>query len=437
MPTIPNKLANARDIDLPKGTRDAIFFTDKLIAAQLFKADANLPSGFGLRLRRGSGGRTIRNWIIQYRQHGRARRVIIGSADTVTAAQALERARKLHAEVELGGDPQADKHERREKDALNLRSIINQFLEYKKTTTVKQETLRLTEHYLFGPLGSRAKGLGMKPYLSGLHNVPVDQITRKDLAARLLAVAKTSGASTAILLRSSLSQLFSWAMTMGLIEVNPVVGAFKPERPASRDRVLDNAELAAIWKSVDEFDYGKVVRLLILTGCRRSEIAGMRWSEFNDDMSTWTLPKERAKNGTALTLPVTPLMAEIIKSVLHRDGFDVLFGRRHAGFTGWSVSKQMIDEKLGLKEWVLHDIRRSVATGLSKLGVQPHVIEAMLNHQSGSKAGVAGVYNRNPYEREVNQAMLMWSDHISNLIKGGERKVESIDVARKRRTAHA
>ena len=82
-------------------------------------------------------------------------------------------------------------------------------------------------------------------------------------------------------------------------------------------------------------------------------------------------------------------------------------------------------------------IRRSVATGLSKLGVQPHVIEAMLNHQSGSKAGVAGVYNRNPYEREVNQAMLMWSDHISNLIKGGERKVESIDVARKRRTAHA
>ena len=158
MPTIPNKLANARDIDLPKGTRDAIFFTDKLIAAQLFKADANLPSGFGLRLRRGSGGRTIRNWIIQYRQHGRARRVIIGSADTVTAAQALERARKLHAEVELGGDPQADKHERREKDALNLRSIINQFLEYKKTTTVKQETLRLTEHYLFGPLGSRAKG---------------------------------------------------------------------------------------------------------------------------------------------------------------------------------------------------------------------------------------------------------------------------------------
>jgi integrase len=413
---------NVRDVVLPEGKNDDLMFSDRLIATGLFKPGTHLPKGFCLRVRRSRRGDLIRNWIVQYRSKGRLRRLIIGQ-HTMTPSRALKKAEQVRGNVLEGKDPQGEKVERREKDTVTLRSIITQFLEYKKTTNMKAGSLWILEHYLLGPCGSRAKAQGMKPHLHGLHNTAADQITQKDVAARLLHVAKHHGTQTAIGLRSALSGMFSWAMTMGLLDANPVIGAFRPEKPEARDRVLDDSELRAIWKGVDEFDHGRVVRLLMLTACRRSEIAGMRWSEFDDPTTptTWTLPKERSKTGKPHTLPITPLMAEIIKSIPHRNGVDFLFGK--GGFTIWSERKEALDERLNLPAWTYHDIRRSVATGMSKLGVQPHVIEAALNHQSGSKAGVAGIYNRNHYEREVRDAMLRWSDHINTLIKGGKPKI--------------
>jgi integrase len=403
------KLRTAKNINLAEGRSDDILFGERLIACGLFKWGMILPSGFGLRLRRASRGRILRHWVFQYRQHGRTRRMIIGSADTVTLAQALEKARKLHAEVELGGDPQAKKVERREKDSLSLRSVVSDYLAQK--TGVKEGTLRMLRTYLEGPL-----------YLRPLHGVPLDQISRKDIAARLLAVSRASGAPTAIAFRSALSSLFVWAMQMGLTEHNPVVNSFKPPTPDSRDRVLRDPELAAIWNALEDDDYAKVIKLLVCTGCRRSEVGGMKWTEFSDDMSTWSLPKERAKNAKEHKLPVPPLMSEIIKSIPRRDGFDLLFGWKH-GFTGWSIGKRALDKKLGLKPWTHHDIRRSVATGLANIGVQPHVVEQILNHQSGHKRGPAGIYNRSVYTNEVRAALALWSDHLRTLVEGGERKI--------------
>jgi integrase len=351
------KLRTAENIDLAEGRSDDILFCERLIRFGLFKSGIILPTGFGLRLRCASRGLILRHWIFQYRQHGRTRRMIIGSADTVTSAQALEKARKLHAEV----------------DSLNLRSVVSDYLAQK--TGVKEGTLRMLRTYLESPL-----------YLKPLHGVPLDRISRKDIAARLLAVSRASGAPTAIAFRSALSSLFVWAMQMGLMEHNPVVNSFKPLTPGSRDRVLTDPELVAIWNALEDDNYAKVIKLLVCTGCRRAEVGGMKWTEFSDDMSTWSLPKKRAKNTKEHKLPVTPLMAEIIESISRRDGFDLLFGRKH-GFTGWSIGKRALDEKLGLKPWTHHDIRRSVATGLANIGVQPHVVEQILNHQSGHKRG--------------------------------------------------
>jgi integrase len=402
------KLRTAKNIDLAEGRSDDILFCERLIECGLFKSGMILPC-FGLRLRRASRSRILRHWIFQYRQHGRTRRMIIGSADTVTPAQALEKARKLHAEVELGGDPQAKKAERREKDSLSLRSVVSDYLAQK--TGVKEGTLRMLRTYLEGPL-----------YLKPLHGVPLDRISRKDVAGRLLAVSRASGAPTAIAFRSALSSLFVWAMQMGLTEHNPVVNSFKPPTLGSRDRVLTDPELTAIWNALEDDDYAKVIKLLVCTGCRRAEVGGMKWTEFSDDMSTWGLPKERAKNAKEHKLPVTPLMAEIIESIPRRDGFDLLFGRKH-GFTGWSIGKRALDKKLGLKPWTHHDIRRSVATGLANIGVQPHVVEQVLNHQSGHKRGPAGIYNRSVYTNEVRAALALWSDHVRTRVEGGERKV--------------
>jgi integrase len=392
------KLTTA-NIDLPEGKRDHIVFDSAL-------------KGFGLRIRRLSGDRIGKAWIVQYRQHGHGRRMIVGDAVKITAAQAREKARKLLAQVELGGDPQAEKSQRRDKDSLSLRSVIADFIAQK--TAVKPSTLRMLHGYLEGP----AQG----PYLKPLHGLPIDRITRKDIAARLLAVAKATGEPTAIALRAKLSNLFSWAMQMGLVEHNPVVGAYRPPKQKTGERVLKDAELRAIWHALGDDDYGRVIRLLILTGCRREEIAAMAWSEF--DHGTWTLPAARSKNGLPHTLPVTDLMQEIIDSVPHRVGNDLLFGERGkgSGFANWSKCKRALDEKLDLPKWVVHDIRRSVASRMGDIGIMPHIVEEILNHQSGHKRGVAGIYLRSVYANEVRAAMLRWSDHVRTLIEGGERK---------------
>jgi integrase len=386
------------DIALPEGKRDHIVFDEELI-------------GFGLRVRRLSGGAIRRYWIVQYRAHGRARRLIIGDAAKLTAAQARDQARKLLAKVELGGDPQGDKKERREKDTHSLHSVITEFLDHK--TGVKENTLRAARLYLEGD-----------GYLGALRSLPVDRVTRRDLASRILVVSKASGVPTALAFRASLSGLFTWAVQTGLVEHNSLIGAFKPKRPEPRDRVLTNQELAAIWRALDNDEYGQCVRLLVCTACRREEIGGMARSELSADGTSWTLPKERSKNGKPHTLPITPMMREIIDSVPERDGIDLLFGERGArGFTSWSRGKKALDQRLDLPAWTHHDIRRSVATRMGDIGIQPHIVEEILNHRSGHKRGVAGVYLRSVYEREVRAAMALWSDHVRALVEGDERKI--------------
>jgi integrase len=390
---------------LPPGKADAIIFDDEL-------------TGFGLRVRRGTGGVVRRQWIVQYRRHGRTRRVLVGDAGKVTAAQARQHARKLLAEVELGGDPQADKKDRRDRDTLTLRSVAKEYVDARDGSIKLRSHELLTWYLLEGP--------HLKPLLS----MPVDQVTRADIAARLVKCAKDSGTPSAIALRSATSSFFKWSMQMGYVDANPVIDAFKPKAPPSRDRVLSNAELAAIWRGLEADAYGQVIKLLMLTGARRSEVGGIRRSELffwdGGPADTWSLPAARTKNGRALVLPITPLMRSIIETVPVREGFDVLFGYRQGGFTGWSIGKRELDAKLGLPPWRHHDIRRSVSTGMGDLGVQPHVIEQILNHQSGHKSGVAGIYNRSGYEREVRAAMLLWSDHIEALVEGRERKVTAL-----------
>jgi integrase len=215
--------------------------------------------------------------------------------------------------------------------------------------------------------------------------------------------------------------MFAWAMENGLAEMNPTVGTAKPKAPPSRSRVLSDQELLAIWKATEEgTDFNRIVRLLILTGQRRSEVGGMCWPEFNTERTAWTIPGPRAKNGREHSLPLPPLAIEIINSVPQIIGQDCLFGRTNRGFTTWALCKKALDARLGdqVRPWVLHDSRRTVATRLGDLGAEPHIIEALLNHQSGHKRGVAGVYNKSKYERAVKNAVAMWNNHIAGLIEG-------------------
>jgi len=215
-------------------------------------------------------------------------------------------------------------------------------------------------------------------------------------------------------------------MQMGIVENNPIVGTIQPKDGKPRERTLSDDELAAIWRACPSNDYGRIVRLLILLGARRAEVGGMRWNELNFESGTWMLPADRSKNGRAHTLPVMPIALDIIKDVPRLASRDLLFGARSDdGFTDWDDQKEALDERSGVIGWTLHDIRRSVATKLADIGVQPHVIEQILNHVSGHKAGPAGIYNRSSYEREVLAALALW-DHVRALVEGGERKVLNI-----------
>jgi integrase len=388
-------------LTLPAGKTDAIHF------------DGALP-GFGFRLRAGAGD-VRKSWIAQYRRAGATRRMLLGSAEVLTADQARAAAKKVLAAVALGEDPQAEKTARRSADKFTFAALAEEFLAVKETT-LKPRTLTETRRYLRGP------------YFKPLHSMPADTVSRKDIAARLLVITRERGTTTALRARSVVSELFSWAMGQGLCETNPVIGTNRPKKPPPRERVLSDAELAAVWRgAVDDDDFGRIVRLLMLLGQRRSEVGSMTWHEVDLERGTWTIPSSRTKNARPHTLPLPPLAIDIITGTPRMVGRDVLFGERAGrGFTSWARPKKMLDVRLGdeVEAWTLHDLRRSCATRMCDLGVAPHVVEQILNHQSGHRAGIARVYNRSSYEREVKAALLLWDDHIRSIItEGGERKV--------------
>jgi integrase len=385
---------------LPSGKNEAAYWDDEL-------------KGFGYRLRR-SGGRVLRSWNVIYRANGRQRRVTY-DADKLTATEARAAARKLLAAVELGGDPQADRKARRQPAEHTFSAAVATYLAAEQTW--RPATLRVKKIYLTGD------------YFKPLHPLDITQITRADIAARITTITRQHSPKVAAAAQQHISALFTWTTQEGWTESNPMIGARKPARSVQRDRVLSDHELIAIWKaSPPDTDRGRIVRLLIILGGRPSEIGGMAWSELNLETGSWTLPSERSKNRRPLKLYLPAAAWEIVATTPRREGCDQLFGKRTAGFTAWTDCKAELDDALiaSMPPWQLRDIRRTVATRMADLGVQPHTVECVLNHASGFRAGVAGTYNKSPYEREVTAALALWAEHVLSLVEGRESKITAL-----------
>ena len=261
-----------------------------------------------------------------------------------------------------------------------------------------------------------------------LHKLRLAEIDRRIIAQRLGEIETANGPVARNRVRSSLSAFFSWALTEGLLEVNPVQGTAKLDEGGSRERTLTQAELAELWsvlRNEPNAQFADIVRLLILTGQRREEIGGLRWSEIERELIVLT--PERTKNSRQHEVPLSRQAKAIIERQPKRKGRDFIFGIGEMGFSGWSDCKARLDEALltarrkhsrkakAMPDWRLHDLRRSCATQMAELGVQPHIIEAVLNHVSGHKAGVAGIYNRARYEGEMRSALQRWADHLDQI----------------------
>ena len=321
-------------LELPRGKTDVIHF------------DEGLP-GFGLRLRAGSD-RLLRSWVCQFRVHGKTQRYLIGRAETLTVDQARTAAKKILGRVALGGNPQAEKTARRQKDVHSLRSVVDDYLVAKKTQ-VRSRTFAEATRYLKGP------------YFRSLHSMPIDQITRRDVASCLTKIIAQNGSITAARARVTLSAAYSWALQCGLCEINAVVGTIRPADAKPRERVLTDAELAAIWRASGDNAYGTIIKLLILLGASRAEIGGMRWGEL--DLERWSLDTAgRAKQERPCARPATTELAlGIIEGVPRRVDRDQLFGTRSpSGLSHWH-EKHDLDQRLAgtVKPWRMHDLRRT------------------------------------------------------------------------------
>ena len=215
--------------------------------------------------------------------------------------------------------------------------------------------------------------------------------------------------------------MFAWGMKEGIVESNPIIATNDPSAGIQpRDRVLNDAEIRAIWKACRDDDFGRVIKLLTLTGCRREEIAGLQWGEINLDTGLLTIPGERTKNHKTLELQLPPFAVDILRSVPRQIGREFIFGRgSKSGFSGFSYSTLALNSRIvesegkPLAPWTLHDLRRSYRTGLGKLGVAPHIAELCINHVKG---GVEAIYDRHRYQPEIKAALALWAEHVAALI---------------------
>ena len=383
---------------LPPGRADQIEWDDEL-------------PGFGVRLRGGS-----KRWVIQYRVGQQQRRESLGDVRKVRLDDARKIARQQFAKVELGIDPAAERAHARAQaaaDRLTLKTVTERYLDVKEGI-LRPNTYRAAVRYLtahWGPLSDR----------------PIDSIARADVAARLQELVKLYGRTSAARARTTLSALFSWGVREALCASNPVVGTNDPaEGIQPRERVLTDQEIATIWNACQEDDFGSIVRLLTLTGCRREEIGGLRWDEVNLDTGSLLIPGTRTKNRRALELTLPTVALDILRTVPRRDGREYVFGSRGGAFSAWSYSTLALNARIvathgkPLTPWRLHDLRRTMRTGLGRLGVPPHIAELVINH---AKGGVEAIYDRYRYSAEKTNALARWADHVLAAVEGREARV--------------
>ena len=357
--------------------------------------DSETP-GLYLRVRKGGS----RSFIIQWRQGQFQRRSTVGKVGILTVDEARKKARKLISGIDDGHDPVAAKARARVDDRQLFGVLVDEYL------PVRARDLK--------PLSLEQSTLHLRKFWKPLHKLPLKKIDRATVAAELRSIAKERGPVAADRGRSTLSAFFGWAIGEGIAEVNPVIGTNKSSKNISRERVLADDELVKIWKSAPDSDFGRIVKLLLLTGQRRNEIADLRWAEIED--GAIVLPKERTKNGRPHVVPLAPQALAVLDECPERVGRQHVFGQREGAFSGFSKAKERLDETTGVTGWTLHDLRRTAATRMADLGVQPHVVEVVLNHIGGFRAGVSGVYNRASYSAEKRTALELWGSYVQTLL---------------------
>ena len=392
------------------------------------------PSGaksWALRFRR-PGGATAKLTLGGVDLSGKeaAAEPVLGAPLTLAGARRLATA--IHRERLMGRDVIAAKHrEKLEREARGARTFAAAALDF-----IEQYARRKTRRWL-----EQARLLGLQPAEDGLELIPrgladrwrdrsIDSIDGDDIHG-IVDEARESGVpglerradgpteARARAMFATLSKMFGWLIAKRRLSQNPCTGVARPDTPRARDRVLADAEIVRFWRATDaeRKEFGTLLKVLLLTGARLNEVAGMRRAEISPDGMVWTVPGERAKNRRTHVVPLPPLARELIATASANGDLVFTTDGAHPVAIGSKI-KRRLDAAMQIPAWRIHDLRRTAATGMAEIGIAPHIVEACLNHVSGAKAGVAGTYNRAAYAPEKKMALERWAAHIDGLVSG-------------------
>jgi integrase len=365
-----------------------------------------------------------KSWALRYRAAGKPTKLTLGPYPTLDLANARRRAQEALGDVASGKNPAAEKKAAREAQkaasstADRVETVAASFIDKYVKRNVGESWAREAERLLTKEINPKfgCKRLG-EVKKSDIHDL-LDEIVDRGapiVANRTLAV---------------LRRFCNWAIERGIIAASPAEKIKPPAAEESRDRVLSDDELRLAWSAFDRvgWPFGQIAQLLLLTGARLNEIASGRWSEIDIESATWTIAKERSKNGVEHEIPLSDSAIVILRSLPRigdrKDAF-VFSTTGRTPVSGFSNAKEAIDRAMvegsdaeAIPHWTFHDLRRSAASGMAGIGIAPHVVEAVLGHRSGTIKGVAAVYNRYNYAAEKRTALDAWARRLEAIISG-------------------
>jgi integrase len=379
-----------------------------------------------------------RSWAVRYRYGGKPRKLTLGGYPVLELGKARERARQALETVAAGRDPGLEKAEanRRARDdageqdlvATQLDRFYERHVKPNNTARTATEVMRALDKDVRSAWGERR----------------VQDVPRRDVIELLDTIVDRGKPIAANRALAYLRRFFNWLIQRSVLEASPCDRVKAPAGEKDRDRVLTDDELRWLWKATERLGYpfGPFVRLLLLTGQRRDEVAKARYREF-PHQAIWQIPKERTKNGFAHDVPLSTAAQEVVAAlprVAGRPGY-LFTTSGETAISGYSNAKERLDkfmlavareeaaergldpDEIEIPEWRLHDLRRTMASGMARLGHAPHVVEAVLNHTGGTISGVAAVYNRYTYADEKCRALEVWGRFVVDLVQGSAPNV--------------
>lgn len=378
----------------------------------------------------------VKSWALRYRWAGKPSKLTLGRWPLMGVADARTAATEAIDKIEHGRDPAADKKatkaarleaELTERD--KLKTLIDQYARRHLSTLKSGRTVRRElDRHVVAVWGERN----------------IKDIQRREVIDMLDGIADSGRVVTANRVRAYLNTFLGWCVERDIIPLSPATGVKPVAKEASRERVLSDDELRWFLRAceIEGQPWGTLGKMLLLTGQRLGEVVGITDEELNRD--TWSMPAARTKNGRAHDVPLSQPVKDLLENMGRIDGLAGLYhtttgrtplsgfnrGRKHLANRMLEVAAKELGEPVEIPHWTFHDLRRTAATGMARLGIPVRVTEAVLNHVSGTGGGIVAVYQRHDYAEEKRRALDAWAGLVAEIVAGNSDKVVQIGETR-------